>query len=71
MRLDVKLLYEVMVATIGYITTSIDVRCEFAVPFDPRTDHALRAFLIKFDFIPIFPFIINIIIIHSLFHFVN
>ena len=34
-----------MVATIGYITTSIDVRCEFAVPFDPRTDHALRAFL--------------------------
>ena len=45
MRLDVKLLYEVMVATIGYITTSIDVRCEFVVPFDPRTDHALRAFL--------------------------
>ena len=45
MRRDVKLLYEVMAATIGYITTSIDVRCEFAAPFDPRTVHALRAFL--------------------------
>ena len=44
MRCDVKLLYEVMAATIGYIT-SIDVRCEFAAPFDPRTVHALRAFL--------------------------
>ena len=33
-----------MAATIGYIT-SIDVRCEFAAPFDPRAVHALRAFL--------------------------
>ena len=45
MRRDFKLLYEVMAATIGYITTSIDVRCEFAAPFDPRAVHALRAFL--------------------------
>ena len=55
MRLGVKLLYEVMVATIGYITTSIDVRCEFVVPFDPRTDHALRAFLnLIYSYFPIY-----------------
>ena len=58
MRRDVKLLYEVMAATIGYITTSIDVRCEFAAPFDPRAVHALRAFLNLILFL-VFPFIIN------------
>ena len=58
MRRDVKLLYEVMAATIGYITTSIDVRCEFAAPFDPRAVHALRAFRNLILFL-VFPFIIN------------